>query len=105
MLPPPPHYQLALIKTMTSCGPVTTLIVATIGFLQNYNVSEDEGSIDVDIQLLSGELGREVEVRVFTVDGSAQGIILNRREFIGVQIFLQPRNRNVVTITTTLEIA
>ena len=31
----------------------------------------------MDIQLLSGELGREVEVRVFAVDGSAQGIILN----------------------------
>ena len=81
--------------------PVPTFIVATIGFLQNYNVSEDQGSIDVDIQLLSGELGRELEVRVFTVDGSAQGIILSRREFIGV---LQPRNRNVLTFTTTLEI-
>ena len=55
--------------------PVPTFIVATIGFLQNYNVSEDQGSIDVDIQLLSGELGRGVEVRVFTVDCSAQGII------------------------------
>ena len=36
-------------------------------------MTEDQGSIDVDIQLLSGQLGREVEVRVFTVDGSAQG--------------------------------
>ena len=75
------------------------VIVATIGFIQNYNVSEDQGSIDVDIQLLSGELGRELEVRVFTVDGSAQGIILSRREFIGV---LQPRNRNVLTFTIQL---
>ena len=89
---------------MTSCDPVPTFIVATIGFLQNYDMSEDQGSSDVDIQLLSGELGREVEVRVFTVGGSAQGTIHSRREFIGVLIFLQPRNRNVVTITTTLEI-
>ena len=80
MLPPLSHHVINL-------WPVTTLIVAKIGFLQNSNVSEDQGSIDVDIQLLSGKLGREVEVRVFTVDGSAQGIILSRREFIGVLIF------------------
>ena len=36
----------------------------------------------MDIQLLSGELRREVEVLVFTVDGSAQGKVLSISEIL-----------------------
>ena len=48
---------------------------AVIGFFQDYIVTEGVNfTVDVDIQLLSGELGRDVVVRVFTDPESAQGI-------------------------------
>ena len=45
-----------------------------VGFLQDYVVTEGVNfTVDVDIQLLSGELGRDVIVRVFTDPDSARG--------------------------------
>ncbi len=50
--------------------------MAVIGFVANYAVTEgSDDTVRVKIQLLSGELQRSVEVRVFTVDDSAQGIV------------------------------
>ena len=47
---------------------------AVIGFLQDYVVTEGVNfTVDVDIQLLSGELGRDVIVRVLTDPDSARG--------------------------------
>ena len=38
-----------------------------------YNVSEDSGSVNVTVAVLSGTLDRDVEVSVSTVDDSAPG--------------------------------
>ena len=47
---------------------------AVIGFLQDYVVTEGVNfTVDVDIQLLLGELGRDVVVRVLTDPDSACG--------------------------------
>ena len=60
-------YQLPLKKINFSSA-------AVIGFLQDYIVIEGVNStVDVDIQLLSRELGRDVVVKVLTDPDSAQG--------------------------------
>ena len=44
----------------------------TIGFLPvNYTVNENEGSVTLSVQLLNGELARDVEVELSTGDGTA----------------------------------
>ncbi len=63
-------YALALALTTS----LYNLAVAVIGFVENYDVTEgSDNTVSVEIQLLSGELERSVEVRVFTVNDSAQG--------------------------------
>ncbi len=50
-------------------------IAAVIGFLRDYTVTEGvDFMVDVEIAVLSGELGRPVAVDVITLsDGSAEG--------------------------------
>ncbi len=51
-------------------------LVAVIGFEQDYNVTEGiDGTVEVGIRVLSGELGRSVVVRVFT--GSSEFTVNN----------------------------
>ena len=60
-------------------------VVAVIGFVDTmYEVVEGvDTAVTVEIALQSGILGREVEVRVFTVDGSAQGKrLLHKRKLL-----------------------
>ena len=50
-------------------------IVATIGFAQSsYIISESDGSVNVTVRVLSGQLGRSVTVRFATMDGTAVGM-------------------------------
>lgn len=50
---------------------------AIIGFVQDYVVVEGVNQIvSVEILLISGILGRSVEVLVATADGTAQGMCL-----------------------------
>ncbi len=46
---------------------------AVIGFERDYSVIEGiNGTVEVGIRVLSGELGRSVVVRVFTASNTAQ---------------------------------
>ena len=61
------------------------LVVAVIGFVDTmYEVVEGvDTAVTVEIELQSGILGQEVEARVFTVDGSAQGKrLLHKRKLL-----------------------
>ena len=51
-------------------------VAAVIGFaLQAYEVVEGiSENVSIDIQVLSGELGRSVLITIFTADGSAYGM-------------------------------
>ena len=51
--------------------------VVTIGFDPvTYSVLEDTGSVDVTVSILNGTLGRNVEVTLLILDGTATGKIL-----------------------------
>ena len=41
----------------------------------SYSVHENDGSIVVTVEILSGSLSGSVEVRLTTVDGSARGVV------------------------------
>lgn len=46
-----------------------------VGFTEEeYAVSEDGGSVAIGVQIISGESERPVTVKVFTVDGTAEGM-------------------------------
>ena len=54
------------------------ITAARIGFLQDYEVTEGvNNTVSVEIGLLDGALGRNVEVSVFTFNDSASGIADN----------------------------
>ena len=51
---------------------ITDKNAAVIGFSGNYTVTEGD-TVNLELEVLSGSLGREVVVSVSTADGTAQG--------------------------------
>ena len=60
-----------LIPSMAAVT-ITDNNAAVIGFSGNYTVTES-GIVNLELEVLSGSLGREVVVSVSTADGTAQG--------------------------------
>lgn len=76
------------ILTLTNGRRACYLVVAVIGFVDTYEVIEGVNtSVTIEIALLSGTLGQEVEVRVFTVDDSALGKIVNCIEKLTMRVY------------------
>ena len=63
--------NIRLIPPMATVA-ITDNDAAVIGFSRNYTVTEG-GTVNLELEVLSGNLGREVEVSVSTADGTAQG--------------------------------
>ena len=63
--------NIRLIPPMATVA-ITDNDAAVIGFSRNYTVTEG-GTVNLELEVLSGNLGREVEVNVSTADGTAQG--------------------------------
>lgn len=50
---------------------------ATLGFTSNVSsVDEDGGSVSLRVELITGQLGRAVELALNTRDGTAQGTVI-----------------------------
>ena len=63
--------NIRLIPSMAAVA-ITDNNAAVIGFRGNYTVTEG-GIVNLELEVLSGNLGREVVVSVSTADGTAQG--------------------------------
>ena len=63
--------SIRLIPSMATVA-ITDNNAAVIGFSRNYTVTEG-GTVNLELEVLSGNLGREVVVSMSTADGTAQG--------------------------------
>ena len=70
----PPGSRNIMLRPDRATATIIDNDAAIIGFVGDYRVTEGiNSSVSVPIRVLDGQLGRSVMVRVFTVDGSAQG--------------------------------